>query len=525
MNKIVVEPKDTIYQIITSLDAIDDDTIIIHFRKGSEIYENASNLEILKRMCLEKGKKATFEVEDENHKDFIDAINNNVSDSQITSVDMEERTSDNVKKNIKVSLKDKLLGLSFLTDLQSKKEKKRTVSRSAKLKYLIIAFIFILLLLGLFYFILINLPTAKVNLNVQSDVLIKLVDANASTNAKEVSKDSKTVPAIKVEVTEDESKTVPVTGEKETGEYAKGKITIYNKTNKDRKIKEGTEVKLISTKEEGLKYKIKKEVEIKAQEEVTEQNDDGETKSTKYGSADVEIVALEFGDKYNLDDGQKFEIDDFDTDEVVGENEKDIQGGSLEKVKVVTQEDLNNVRSGVEEAVRKKVKESLDRKVVGGQVLNEASIEYSVLSEDFDHKLDEEAENVTLKIQMLGSGLVYKEEDLDSLVSQLIVEVVPSEYTLNAENPEYEVAVTEIKDNGSTMGLQIKLRGSVVPNFNKEQIQKDLAGLNITDAQSYLDGLNNVVGYEIKLSPKLPGFLRKMPTKPENILIETINGK
>lgn len=520
MNKIQVESGDTLYEIINYLKSLKGETVFVNFTKGNKIYLNANNLRILKKIAEENDLNLKFEVENEAHKEYIDAVNNDVWENPETKIEIKEPTEPG-KLSFKQKLTNRILALSFLSKLKKEPKGAKSKSKKGLLKFLIFILVAVALTATVLFFLWKNIPSATVSLTVDSEILIKLLEARASTETEQVSKEDSTIPAFNIEVTEESSETTPATGEKETGEFAEGKITLFNKTDDEIKIKKGTTVKLISSNKESLKYETVEEVKVPEQEKKTTTDTEGEKTEVIYGTKEVKIKAVEFGSKYNLEKGQNFEINDYDTDELIGENEDKITGGSLETVTTVKQEDLDKLKISLEELLKNKVKESLNKKIVEGQSMPESSVKYEILKTEYDKAVDEEAENVTLTMQVKAQGLAYSTEDLDDLVGQLITEVVPPEYSLNTENPEYEVAVLEVSEDGTNVLLQIKLTSYVTPTFSAEQIQNDLAGMTIEDAQAYLDNLSNVNSFEIRLSPKMPGPFRRMPQKPSNIVVET----
>lgn len=539
--KLEIEQTDSIYDLIKLISESEDSEFNILFKKGSDLYTNSTNLIVLKKIAEEKKKIITFDVEDQNHKDFIESANNGTLDFEDSSVDLEHISSEPAQEKDHTSLdngtkvKLKTAGfLGFASKIRKRKsddgidytnasltnlDKKNKTLNSKPIKKIAIITASVVgffgLLLGLWVFV----PSAEIKLKVDSEVLVKLIDAKASTSQTSVSAEEKTIPAVRIEVTETYAQSAPSTGKKEIGEFATGEITVFNKTDKDFKISKGTPVELIQTDKENLLYEATEEATIPAQTVTVETTVDGETSTVTYGSRDVKIKALSFGEKYNVSDGKTFEIDDKKTDQIVGENEKDIKGGTSKTVDVVTQEDLDKLKQSVQEFMNQRVKDSLNQKIVGGQVMPEASISVEEISSKFSAIPDEEKSEVTLSVEYAGSGLTYSESDADKLVQELISTVIPEEYTLNEEDPEYEVAVFEVDKEANTMNLQIKLRSYIIPNLDLEKIKNQISGMRIEDAQNYLSNISGVSDYEIVLSPSLPDLIRRIPHRENNILI------
>jgi hypothetical protein len=521
MNKIIVEAKDSLYDILKLVQNTKDEVINITFNKGVQFYQNSSNLDVIKKIAEQHGIKTKFDVENLTHKDYIESINNNVTETQETSVNIETAKNQKIHKK-KNSINDRLLTFPLLPKFKklSGFNPQSSSVINNKLKKVIVLVITLFGIMGLFGFLIWLMPSAQVAVAVDSEVLVKLLEVKATTEVEEISSETSSIPALVIEVTEEDSLTNKTTGEKETGEYATGEITIINKTDKSIEIKKGTEIKLIRTEGESLKYETMDKREVDKSDTITSSSDEGEKTETVYKKEKVKIKAKAYGDKYNINDGEKFEINGYDTDEVIGENDKDINGGKLDKVMIVTKDDMDKLKSTMDENLKDNVKRALARKIVTGQILNEASSKYEIQSETYSKKADEEAEELTITTKMKGSTLVYLKDDLDDLVKDMVKKVVPAEYSLNTDNPEYETAVVSVSEDGKSIVLQIKLRSYITPKIDKETIKQELAGRTTEEASDYLNNYNALSSYEIKLSPKLPGFLRRMPYRTENISIE-----
>ena len=512
MNTITVTEKLDITDLMKQIKENEATELVINFDRTSDLFMNSTNLKVIKDIADGLGKTVKFDVDDEKYKDYIEAVNNDTLEINDSQVDLNEEINQKSKEPVAVK-----------QETTAGEKPKRKIKGIYKI--LIAVLFFIVFAVGLLWALLWYLPSAVVNIKVNSEVLVKLLDVNAVAGQETVSVETATIPAYTLEVEEKDSLTKDTTGEKVIGEKAKGKIKVTNKTDKEIKIKEGTVVKLVTTDDdkENLKFIVASEVKVPAKKEETETTPDGEETKVTYGVAKIDVEAATFGKQYNLDKGEKFKIDDYDIDDVVGENEEKIKGGSSETVKVVTQEDLDNIEKELEEVLKESVNSALRRKVVSGQTLLEQSVKYEVASKTFDKELDEEADTLTLEMTMKGTGLAYSKTDLDQLVSEMIKTVIPEEYQLDDEKPEYEVAVVGTSEDGNSLQLQVKLRSYITPTLDIDKIKNDLAGLSLSSAESYLNSIKNIDSFEIRLFPNMPAPLQKMPRNENNIKVTVEN--
>ena len=493
------DEKTEMNDLISIIDESSESDVKILFKKRANIYSKSLNLKVLQRFASEKNKTVTFDVENQSHKDYIDTVNGGFMEVSDESVDlnMDEKKPKENKFN-------------FLSEI-FKKEGKEPKKRSFKFLAYIVGFFLFFGVGGfaLWWYLL----SATITVTIDSQILVKLLDIHADPLASEISVDSSTIPAINVDATVTESQTIPTTGKKEVGDNAKGKVTLYNKTNDTISIKKGTIIKLISTNKESLKYETQESVDVPAQIEKA----DGS--GTEYGSKDINIKAVSFGENYNQGSKEKFEVDGHDTDKLIAENQDKLDGGTLKELNVLTQVDIDGLRKSLDEFIKIKVIEALNKKVVAGQTLPESSVEFVTVSGVYDKKLNEEADDLTLTMTTKGVGIVYDQKNLDDIISELVKTVVPSEYSLDGGKPEYEVAATKAKAGTGIVDLQVKLRSYITPNLDEKKIINDMTGMKLDQAQSYLSSISNIKGYEISISPQMPSILQAMPHVSKNIEI------
>lgn len=515
--------------------------LIFMFKNDSSIYLNSSNLQILKALAKKAGRVIKFEVENNNHLDYIDAVNNDNLTFSPTSIDLSDTEAMQVEKSKKQFFKVPQLGFSI-------KKKRKSVSDSVyaevekdvgkfKLKFIfvILTFFVILGLAGVgFWALIYYLPRATVKITLDSETLINLVDVKAKTDVKQVDAAGGIIPATSLDVEESESGSADTTGEKEIGEYAKGTVTIYNKKSKSVKIKKGATIKLKKDGKDPLAYVTVNDVEIPALETkdviVPGNTENGSTapetttKAEVLGTKDVEIKAAQFGKDYNLGKDQKFEVAGLKYDsEGYAQNASEIKGGTSDKVKVVTESDLRTLKKTLDDSLKVKAADDLKKKVVTGQNLQESSITITPVKEDYSNKADDVADKLSLNLTVKATGIAYSDTDLKSAISELVKKVVPESFKLSESGDyDYEVAVLKNASDPNTINLQVKLKSYVTPKIDEDKIKNDLVGLKVEDARDYLSKVKNVKEYKLELRPKLPSFLVAMPRKPENISVEIV---
>lgn len=539
IRRIEVTNNHTMQKLITILEDLKGTAtdVIFYFTKPATLYLNSSNLIILQKLAKKFDIALKYETQEPMHSDYIDSVNNDYLNYAEEEVDLDD-TMNIVPPagNKKTFFKLPEINLpKFSMPSFKKSEKTRNVEVEDNVEagvekinrgLIAVVFIVILGLVGIvsaFAALMYYIPSAKINLELEEDVLVKLLDVKASTALDSVDLDNSVIPADSLTVEESDTAKLATTGKKEVGEFATGEITIFNKTDSEKRVKKGTTIKLKkdeSKDNEALTFVTTDEVKVPPKELKTVSVGGSETQGDVFGTKIVKVKASKIGKEYNIEENQKFEISGYNEDQLYGENEKGFNGGERKEVNVVANDDILNIRKNLEDALKAKLKDSLSKKVVNGQVLNEGSISYETVKATYNKKLDEETDELTLDLTMKASGVAYLENDLKEVVKVLARKVVPEEFKLANENYDYEVAVLKAPNQPSIINLQVKLRSYITPNIDEEAIKRDTAGLKIDQAEEYLNKIRNIKKYEISLSPRLPSFLTSMPRRKENITIE-----
>jgi len=314
------------------------------------------------------------------------------------------------------------------------------------------------------------------------------------------------IPGEEVIIAAEGEKSAAVSGEKEVGEKATGEVTIYNRTEVEEVLEAGT--KLIAP--ESLEFETEEEIKVASASA-------GPDYTLVPGKKTVKIKATDIGTQYNLPKGVEFKVNDFSTKDFIAKNESDFSGGSSRKIKIVAEKDLTSLKESLVEELIKEGREKLEQDQGGGRKLINESIKEKIISEEYSHKIDEEAEEVSLRLKIEIKGLAFKEEDLTNLIKGRLTPKVPTDFILGEEK-EVNFSYKESDDEGQI--FETKVKASLYPQIDEEEVKKKIKGKRPEAAGDYLGLLPSVEDYEINMSPRLPNFLLTLPHREERIKIE-----
>ncbi len=314
----------------------------------------------------------------------------------------------------------------------------------------------------------------------------------------------KDLPAEVLEAPVSADKSIPTTGSKLVGDKATGSVAITNNVGSARTLAAGTT--LVSP--SGLKFVL--------DEAVTVASASGFAPNIQSGKATVKVTATQIGGDYNLSAGTDFRIGNYLPVETAARNEAAISGGTSRQAKVVAKDDAARLRVDLTASLKNQAKDELSQKVGSNQQLIAESISLQSVSEDFNSKIDEETDNVSLKLTATARGLVVSRTDLQSIIDAEVNPQIPDGYVFDTDVTQ---SMTVKKTDKNTATFQVRVAALLLPQMDTAKIAKDIAGKYPDRAKEYLQSLPAVGQIDILISPRLPTFLATLPRLPRHITV------
>lgn len=314
----------------------------------------------------------------------------------------------------------------------------------------------------------------------------------------------KDLPAQSVEVLVSADKSLSTSGSKILGDKATGAVTIFNALDAARTLPAGT----ILTSPSGLKFVL--------DETVTVASASGFIPNIQYGKVQAQVTAAQIGGDSNLSAGTDFRIGTFSITQMSAKNDAAMSGGTSRQAKVVAKDDAAKLRADLTESLKNKAKDELSQKVSADQQLIAESISLQSVSESFDHKIDEEADKVSLKLSATARGLVVSKSGLQSIIDAQVNPQIPNGYVFDTDVTQ---SMTVKKADKNTATFQVRVAARLLPQMDAVQIAKDIAGKYPDRAKEYLQSLSSVSQIDILIQPRLPAFLATLPRVPRHITV------
>ncbi len=514
MADIHLTPNDDVIDVLKSLREQEADGIRVFIPSGSPLLDKQINLKLIAREAENMGKKIAFESEDAEVRKQLGVSRSETNekfgfvDGDIAARDPSVapvRAESSAGANIFSSLKQ------FFSSIKTPFGKFPAGKKWVLPASLTAGLFLIGALLFLFLFL---VPKATITLVVDSDQLVKTVDIIASSSAETVLLEQKVVPARKVSVQKQGTRTAPATGESTVGEKAEGTVTIYNQTDEEKSLQRGT---LLNA--NNLQFVLDSGVSIEAQTMSSTQSAEGErTVTYTAGKTNVNITAADVGDKYNLPSDTEFTVANFAEESVYAKNTQALSGGFSEEVVVVSEQDVQTITDSLTRELEQSAYSELDLELPDSYTIPQGVISSEVLSKQLSTDVGEEADEVRLQMNVQSSAIAYSEDEYRQVLENYLESKIPENYRLREDSVQF--STLDAKRQEDDLIITAKVKGNLVPAVDLEEIRQYLAGAKLASARSYLTDLPNVTQVNIRVSKFLSSFYNHLPKRAENIVIE-----
>ncbi len=317
------------------------------------------------------------------------------------------------------------------------------------------------------------------------------------------------IPAVKLTETITTMKEVPTTGKKLTGDPAKGKVTIYNKTSQTKTFTQGTKIEA-----NNKIFSLDSDVTIaSASAEETRSS-----RTEKFGEAEVTVTADSFGPEYNLPAKQEFKVADFGSSSYDAVNDDEFSGGSSREIQSVAQSDISSALQELEEEARTALHEKFQAQSSPDQpVLISDAID--VQGHQTSSAVGDEAKVVTVNLTVAGTAYQLQMADLTQVAQNVFSEQLAENYRFVPENVTF--ANERLVADGANPELELDLKAEATPEIDLETAKNQIAGEYTARSSSILGHLPGVRQVTAELKPKWLRYLfRRLPKDTNRIEIE-----
>ncbi len=510
MYRLVLEIHDDIYSAMKKIRGVEDTSVELEIPERSVLLENILNLKLLKKESEKIQKSLNLITFDRLGQSLINMLEEEEGGFLHGGFVSKDLSYDEVK-----STGNKLISRSFVVGrLKGSLPKFRF---SGNKRYYIPTLVAVLILSTLFLYTQ-RAHKAEVKIITESQPLTKSITVKVSRDVAS-NAETRILSGIGVETSVTETSSTAVTGEKLVGEKAKGKAKIFNKTIAEQVFKKG-QILIYSDNNKEYKYSLNDSVTVPARVDLP-----GPPPTTTFSEIEVSITALDIGSVYNIDSDKSLDIDGYKSSEFTSATSEKITGGKSSTVKVVADADLKKLSDLVLKTIQDEAQKSLEIKLPSNQKFIAGSQKVTVATQNYSAKVGDQKDTLELTETATVTGLAYLQDEMNSLLSKVSQNLVPSGFEIS--DKEKEVNVEVLGNTDTTVlspvqaDLQVTLKSFVVPVIGIDELKALLAGKSVGDAEIVLGKLSSVKTYSIKIVPNLILF-GKVPINKNNISIQVV---
>ncbi|MCL5432765.1 MAG: baseplate J/gp47 family protein [Patescibacteria group bacterium] len=360
---------------------------------------------------------------------------------------------------------------------------------------IIIAFLILLFILYIFYL------GAQVTININPKSIEKKSDAIFVADKKtDISKNI--IAGNLISVSETGEASTQATGKKETGDKAKGTVTLYSRLTEEKTFPQGTTI--VSP----------NELEFTFDKAVTISSGSGDASSPPV-TKKIEVTAKEIGKEHNLPSSTKFTIGSYPTTTIVAKNDSAFSGGTKKEITIVSKNDIDKLTNEVAKKFEKKAKDDIIKKIPTGHSIIPVFSDITLTKKTFSKKQNDEAREVSLKATIDYTMLCYPNKDLESFSTNLLKNNIQD---MMIDNIDSSINSPKVKNEKEITGT-IVIKASLLSKIDEKKLAETIKGKSFKEAEEIISKLPQVSDRSVSLSPNIPFLPKILPQKADNIRI------
>jgi hypothetical protein len=397
--------------------------------------------------------------------------------------------------------------------LKPKKKTKSSIGAANFFRKKVVVILIVLFgLAGFSWWIYLNWPKIAITVYPKGEEISETVDLKVMANKNDELNDNEINGRIQ-ELEIEETTSFEPSSEKFSSDKGKaqGKVIIYNKFSSSQQPLVVT-TRVLS--KEGKLFRLSKDIVVPGM------------KNEEPGKIEVSVMADQPGEDFNIN-ASTFTIEGFkggpkyDKFEVV--SEESMVGGEdstdNKKVKVATQQDIEDAREKTLEALDKSIEKKIDEKIGPEESYAIDSVEREIVKSSSSCEANEIANDCKFTVQEKIKLMVFHEEDVKSFAIEALESKKESGYELEGDSVMIEHLKTVMDFENRELKLKIEATGKIWPQINEENMKKGIANKQEEEMKNFLSNYAEIKKAEIEISPV---WLTFIPVSESKITIEKI---
>lgn len=294
------------------------------------------------------------------------------------------------------------------------------------------------------------------------------------------------------------------TGKKETGEEAKGEITLYNKTEDKKVFPKGT----VIVGPNNLLFELADDVNVASTSSF----------STTFSSAKGKVQASKFGKEYNIPSGTNFSIENISTSNFFAKNDSSFSGGTKKEIKVVAATDVASLTDSIVGALSKKAIEEANSKKSEQEKLLPIILDYAFDEKTLSKDEGDEANNVSLTALITFKLGYLNNDEIMLFAKELGDSEIPSKYVYSEKESTIDLDTVEKNDDGEVKGT-LKLSSVFLPTISVSEFSQRLSGKSASKVSEIVRG-DGIAQSSVEFTRGFAFLPKILPFNKNNISIK-----
>jgi len=391
---------------------------------------------------------------------------------------------------------------------------KKPMKRLTKVLIVTFSVLFVALLAGACVF----LPTAKASLVLKTSPIEKSFDVVVDKNQAVSDLANMKLNGQAVTAEKELTGQYPSTGVKNIGEKATGKVTIANAYDYQKNIPIDKGAIIIRGDKQ---FVVQKSVFVPTATPTIGYDTDGKPViNTLPGTVDVDVLATDPGEAYNLEPGVFSFVAFTGTkkEKITASNAVAFAGGSTKEQKFVTADDLKKAEIDMKKKASDGANADLLAKIeTSGLKVLEGCMTEDVINSGSSKKADDAVDTFDFTVKTNVSGLGFVENDLKQFILNGVVgQLDADQMIINPDNMtiDYKLSVANLDEGNIT--LKADYKGQVGKKISADTVRNAITNKSLGSAQNYLVAIDGVESVTLEVWPK---FIPRTPILPEKIQV------
>jgi hypothetical protein len=337
------------------------------------------------------------------------------------------------------------------------------------------------------------LPKATVTIKTTSTPVSLDVDYTASGTAKELDETKKIIPSLLKTSDQISNQQVTATGQQNTGEKAKGSVTLKNCSDNPESIPAGTGVS-----SSGLTFITQKGASLDSGSFTSA----GNCKSSGGHVATVDVVAQNPGTKYNVDSAT-YTVAGFPST-VTGAGSK-MSGGTDNNITILTQQDVDTAKAKITSADSDKFSKDFQKQLSDqGLYVLASTLKVGDPVVTATPAVGQQTSTASLSIKITYSVIAVQKTNLNQAVSDALSKKVDKKKEkLSGDDvlKDLTITVQNQQPNSPNATLSISKDTTAVPIIDESAVKEQLKGKKENQIKDYLNSYPGVKDVSVKFSP------------------------